>query len=76
LEGASLHKKNPAVSLPAGPVELDAFIDANAALSGLVVDPAYREGVKVHLNAVTNAAKLVIAFELEDDAEPAPVFRP
>ncbi|MBX3548919.1 MAG: DUF4089 domain-containing protein [Xanthobacteraceae bacterium] len=62
--------------MPADPAALNAFIDTGAALSGFIVDPAYREGVKVHLNAVTNAAKLVLAVELEDDAEPAPVFRP
>lgn len=71
-----MNKKDPAAALPADPAALNAFIDAGAALSGLIVDPAYREGVKVHLNAVTNAAKLVLAVELEDDAEPAPVFRP
>ncbi|MBX3518593.1 MAG: DUF4089 domain-containing protein [Xanthobacteraceae bacterium] len=55
---------------------LEAFIDTGAAMCGLSIDPAYREGVKVHLNAVTNAARLVLAVDLEDDAEPAPVFRP
>jgi len=64
------------LSIPGDPAALDAFVDAGAALSGLAIDPAYRPGVKVHLNAVTNAAKLVLAFEIEDDAEPAPVFRP
>jgi hypothetical protein len=72
-----LNTKKPAIpSIPADPTALEAFIDAGAALSGLPVDPAYRPGVKIHLNAVTNAAKLVLAFELEDDAEPAPVFWP
>jgi hypothetical protein len=69
-------KKPAAPSIPADPAALDAFIDAAAAMSGLTVDPAYRDGVKIHLNAVTNAAKFVLAFELEDDAEPGPVFRP
>ena len=69
--------KKPALpSLPADPAALEIFIDASAALSGLTVDPAYRAGIKIHLNAVTNAAKLVLAFEVKDDAEPGPVFRP
>jgi hypothetical protein len=68
--------KPTAPAIPADPAAIEAFIDAGAALSGLAVDPAYRPGVKIHLNAVTNAAKLVLAFELEDDAEPGPVFRP
>ena len=71
-----MNKRNTAVSLPADSATLKVFIDAGAATSGLVIDPAYREGVKVHLQAVANAAKPVLAFHLEDDAEPAPVFRP
>ena len=69
-------KKPTLPSLPADPAALDAFIDAGAALSGLTVDPAYRTGVRIHLNAVTNSAKAVLAFEIKDDAEPGPVFRP
>jgi hypothetical protein len=69
-------KKNSAPSLPADPAALEAFIDAGAALSGLAVEPAFRQGVKVHLNAVTNAAKIVLAFETDDGTEPGPVFRP
>ena len=68
--------KKTAPSLPSDPAALDAFIDAGAALCGLTVEPAYRTGVKVHLGAVTNAAKAVLAFEIEDEAEPGPVFRP
>ncbi len=72
-----MHTKKPASpSLPADEAALDTLIDAGAALSGLSVESAYRAGVKIHLNAVTNAAKLVLAFEVEDDAEPDPVFRP
>jgi hypothetical protein len=69
-------KKNSTASLSADPAALEAFIDAGAALSGLTVEPAFRPGVKVHLNAVTNAAKLVLAFKTDDEAEPGPVFRP
>lgn len=71
-----MQKKTNTPAIPADPAALDAFIDAGAALSGLTLDPAYRQGVKIHLNAVTNAAKIVLAFEPEDDAEPAPVFKP
>jgi hypothetical protein len=63
-------------ALPADPAALEAFIDAGAAACGLTIDPAYMPGVKANLNAVTSTAKLVLAFEIEDDAEPAPVFRP
>lgn len=68
-------KKQATASGP-GDAAVEAFIDAGAAMSGLWVDPAYREGVKIHLDAVTSAAKAVLAFEVEDDAEPGPVFRP
>lgn len=72
-----MNTKIPALpSLPGDPLALEALVDAGAAMNGLTVDPAYRAGVKVHLNAVTNAAKVVLAFEVKDDAEPAPVFRP
>ncbi len=71
-----MDKKSPSATLPADPAELDGFIDAAAGLNGLVIDPAYRAGVRIHLHAVTNAAKLVVPFTLEDDSEPAPVFRP
>lgn len=69
-------KQKSTPSLPADPAALETFMDAGAALSGLTVEPAFRQGVKVHLHAVTNAAKLVLAFKTEDDAEPGPVFRP
>ncbi len=70
------NKKTSAPSILDDAAALDAFIDAGAAMSGLAVDPAYRPGVKIHLNAVTNAAKLVLAHKIADDAEPGPVFEP
>ena len=39
------------------------------------IDPAYRDGVKLNMHATANAARLVLEFELDDEAEPAPVFR-
>lgn len=69
-------KKQSVPSIPADPVAIEAFIDAAAAMNGLTIDSAHRERVKIHLAAVTNAAKAVLAFEVEDDAEPASVFRP
>jgi hypothetical protein len=54
---------------------LDAHIDAAPALVGLTIDHAYREGVKLHMRATANAARFVLQSPLEDEAEPAPVFR-
>jgi hypothetical protein len=77
LKAANVNqKKDPiALILPTDEAKLDAFVETGAALAGLTIDPAYREGVKLHLNATGNAAKLVLSCELEDDAEPGPVFR-
>jgi len=60
---------------PVDDIALEAHIDAAPALVGLSIDPAYRDGVKTHLRATANAARLVLAFPLDDEAEPAPVFR-
>lgn len=54
----------------------DAMIDALAPFLGLTVEPEYREGVKAHLRAAQTIAADVLAFEMPDDAEPAPVYRP
>lgn len=62
--------------LPDDDAAIDRLIDAMAALSSVQVNPAYREGVEIHLKAVTIAAKQVLSFDLEDEAEPGPVFRP
>jgi hypothetical protein len=61
-----------------GPKEFDAdaVIDAMAAMVGLVVEPEYRPGVTAHLNAARAIAADVLAFETDDEAEPAPVYRP
>jgi hypothetical protein len=65
------HKSTP----PPDDATLDRIIDATPALVGLVIDPAYRDGVRTHLRATANAARLVLEFPLDDDVEPAPVFR-
>jgi hypothetical protein len=70
-------KKKIAKSVP--PLDdatLDAFIDSAPELVGLTIDPAYRDGMKTHLRATANAARLVLDFDLGDEIDPAPVFRP
>jgi 1-carboxybiuret hydrolase subunit AtzG-like protein len=54
---------------------LDDFIVAAAAALALPVDPAWRPAVRTHLEITLKHAALVEAFDLPDDAEPAPVFR-
>jgi hypothetical protein len=56
--------------------DADAVIDAMAAFLGLEVMPKYRPGVAAHLKAASAIAADVLAFETDDEAEPAPVFRP
>lgn len=56
--------------------DADAIVDAMAPFLGLTVEEEYRAGIVQHLNAAWMIAQSVLAVELEDDAEPAPVYRP
>ena len=51
------------------------IVDAVAPMIGIAVDPEWRAGVVGHLRATVDAARLVADFPLEDELEPAPVFR-
>jgi hypothetical protein len=53
---------------------IDALLDASARALGLTIDPAWREGVKFHLQLVLSHAARVDEFSLPDECEPAPVF--
>jgi hypothetical protein len=53
---------------------IDAMIAANAKALALMLDPAWRPGIKFNLQLVLRHAALVDGFPLPDDAEPAPVF--
>jgi len=55
--------------------ELDAFIDASAALLGLTVQPDWRAPVRANLAVTLRMGALVMDLPLPDEAEPAPVFR-
>ena len=66
--------------MPSPPIPLDdegayAVIDSMAPLLGLAIEPAWRTTVAMNVKTVATAAGLVLAFPLEDEAEPAPVFR-
>jgi hypothetical protein len=52
-----------------------AIMDAMAPLIGLSIDPDWRDAVAGNIKVVANAARLVLDFPLEDELEPAPVFR-
>ena len=55
--------------------DADALIDAMAPFLGLTVEEDYRPGVAGHLIAARRIASDVLAFETDDEAEPAPVYR-
>lgn len=54
---------------------VDAWLDANAALLGIVVAPEWRDAVRLHLRITHDMAQRVLEFPLPDEAEPALVFR-
>ena len=64
-------KRRP-LPLPDDP--LDDFIDAAARALGLPVEPQWRPAIKANLDVTLRLGALVAAFELPDEAEPAPVF--
>ncbi len=57
------------------PFDADALIDAAAPLLQLRIEPEYRAAIKANLKTASKMAALVEQVELEDEAEPAPVFR-
>ena len=54
----------------------DALMDQMASFLGLTIEPEYRAGVAQHLQSARKIAAPLLAFELDDEAEPAPVFKP
>ena len=54
---------------------LTEFMRGGAKLLGLPLDPSWETSIRGHLRVTLRHAALVDAFELPDEAEPAPVFR-
>ena len=54
---------------------LDDLIDASARALKLPVEPAWKPTIRFNLGVTLKLAAYVEAFELPDEAEPAPVFR-
>jgi 1-carboxybiuret hydrolase subunit AtzG-like len=57
------------------PDSLDDLIVAAAHALALTVDPAWKPAVRANLQVIFAQAALVTAFDLPDDAEPAPIFK-
>ena len=55
--------------------DLDAWLDANAALLGIPVQPEWRDAIRLHLRLTRDLAGRVMEFPLPDEADPAPIFR-
>jgi len=53
---------------------LDDFIDAAAQALALAVEPAWKPAVRANLEVTLRFARLVDAFALPDDIEPASIF--
>ena len=62
-------------SKPARADDLDAFIATAAKALDLPTRKAWLPAIKANLKVTLQLASVVAAFELPDDAEPAPVFR-
>jgi hypothetical protein len=56
--------------------ELDAWLDANAALLGITIAPEWRDAIQLHLRITRDMAQRVLEFPMPDEADPAPVFHP
>jgi hypothetical protein len=65
-------KRKPPTMLPRD--SLDDFIDVSARTLGLPVEPEWLPAIKASLDVTLRLGALVAAFELPDEAEPAPIF--
>ena len=54
----------------------DAIARSMLAYLGLPDEPAYRPGIVAHVVAARGIAADLLALPLEDETEPAPVFKP
>ena len=55
--------------------EIDAFVGATARALGIAIDPAWRATIRANIAVTFRMAALVQGFPLDDEADPAPVFR-
>lgn len=57
------------------PFDAEAVIDAAASLLHLKIAPQYREGIKQNLKTAAKMNAFVEQSKLDDETEPAPVYR-
>ena len=53
----------------------DEFVTEAAQTMGIEMRPEWTADVRAHLELMLRMAETVLAFDLPDEAEPAPVFR-
>ena len=58
----------------ADPEALGTYVDAASALQGLTIEREWRSAVVANMATIQRAARLVDAFPLDDEAEPAPLY--
>jgi hypothetical protein len=61
-------------NVPPTDADLEAYVDASAAVLGLTIAPEWRAAVRANLAVTFRFAGVVAEFDLPDEAEPAPVF--
>ena len=61
--------------MPADDTHLDTYIDGAAEALALPLEPDWKPAVKANLAVTLRLGALVAEFELDDEAEPAPVFK-
>jgi hypothetical protein len=54
--------------------DIDVFIEAGCRLLGIPLRDEWRETIRLHLALSLDHARHVDAFDLPDEADPAPVF--
>lgn len=57
------------------PDHLTDLIDASGKAFELTIESAWRPTIHANLQVIFRQATLFMAFELPDDAEPAPIFK-
>jgi hypothetical protein len=58
------------------PFDAEALLEVAATMLRLRIEPEYRAGIKQNLKTAAKMAALMEHAELQDDTEPAPVYRP
>lgn len=64
------------MSQPDDTIEWDAYVDAMTALTGLPIAAAHREATIAQLKLNRAIAEPLLAFEIPEGANLAPVFKP